>query len=134
MRSSLPIQFCIGIVALSSGMMMLGPDVFTESAPISVSGQVTLDGKPLSFGTIRFFSEGLPSPACDVSLVSDGQYVISNSESLVPATYEVSISGLGAQATADSVEPLPGRFNRQSVLRVQIKRRGTHRFNFDLKS
>lgn len=134
MRSSLPLQVGIAIVALSLGLMALGPKVFVEDAPISISGYVTLDGKPLKIGTIRFFSEGTPQPACDVSLIEDGEYSISNSESLVPATYQVHISGLGANPPLDAAEPLPSRYNQNSILRVEIKRKGSHRFNFELKS
>jgi hypothetical protein len=133
MRSSLSFQVGILVAALAIGVVAVESRISADSSPISVSGKVLLNGQPLSKGTIRFFSEGTPQPACDVSLIHGGEYLISDSQSLVPATYEVRVSGLDNLAKVELPEPIPARYNSQSVLRVEIKRGGGHRFDFDLK-
>jgi hypothetical protein len=132
MRSSLPHQVGIALAALTIGFIALESQVPVDSSPISITGTVLLNGQPLSRGTIRFLSEQTEQPACDVSLIQDGEYVIPDSASLIPATYEVRVSGLDEKATFASQEPLPARYNSESVLRVKIKRGGSHRFNFEL--
>jgi hypothetical protein len=134
MRSSLPSQVGVAVAALTLGLIAVGSVIPADSKPISISGVILLDGQPLSSGRILFFSEGTEQPACDVSLIHDGEYVIPDSPTLIPATYEIRISGLEEHVTPATKEPLPSRYNSESVLRVQIKRGGTHRFNFELKS
>jgi hypothetical protein len=133
MRSSLPLHIGIAVTGLTLVLIALGSGITADSKPISISGVVLLDGQPLLRGRILFFSQGTDQPACDVSLIQNGEYAISGSQNLIPATYEVRISGLDEHATSSTKEPLPSRYNSQSVLRVQIKQGGTHRFNFELK-
>jgi hypothetical protein len=111
---------------------------------ISVSGKVTADGIPLARGSIRFVTESQDQPSAEVGSIVDGEYAISASERLVPGKYIVQILGIGQDLTSlmptpDGVVPrgspgwIPAQYNSTSVIRVEIPRRGPHRFDFDLK-
>lgn len=133
MRSSLPSQVGIALAALTIGFVALESKHAVDDSQISITGGILVNGQPLKSGTVRFFSEGTPQPACDVALVRNGEYTISGSETLVPAVYEVRISSLEGNEKPEAHESLPSRYNSQSVIRVRIKKGGNHRFNFDLK-
>jgi hypothetical protein len=133
MRSSLPTLVGVALAAFTIGLIAVEMRIAADTSPISITGNVTMNGQPLTRGTIRFLSENTPSPACDVSLIEDGGYAIPSSETLVPAIYQVQVSGLDEIGTVHMPEPLPSQYNRQSVLRVEIRRGGSHHFNFDLK-
>ncbi|MFO0888880.1 MAG: hypothetical protein U0790_06990 [Isosphaeraceae bacterium] len=133
MRSSLPLQIGVAIAAFTIGLIAVEMRISAETSPITVSGMVLLDGKPLPQGTIRFLSKGTEQPASDVGVIRGGEYIIPDSETLVPAAYEVRISGRNGAEAAASTDPVPVRYNRESVLQVEVKRGGSHRFNFELK-
>jgi len=133
MRSTLPSQVGIAIAAFTIGLVAVESTISADNSPISISGTILMNGEPLARGSIRFVSEGTPQPACDVGLIANGQYYIPNSEALVPATYNVQVSGLDETGAVFQPESLPSQYNRQSILRVEVKRGGSHRFDFELK-
>ncbi len=132
MRSSLPGQVGIAIAAVTIGLVAVESTISADNSPISVSGMILMDGEPLARGSIRFCSEGTPQPSCDAGLIENGRYHIPSSEALVPATYHVQVSGLDETGAVFTPESLPSQYNRQSVLRVEIKGGGSHRFDFEL--
>lgn len=116
----------------------------------AVSGVVTLDGKPLPAGLIRFAPQP-PGPTEGGTLVRDGAFSIDRANGLVPGHYVVSI-----QANEKSGEPrkegqrvetgggrvgrplkelIPARYNAKSELKVDIKSGGSNDgMKFELSS
>jgi hypothetical protein len=147
-RSPLPVPFRIILAAFSLGMVALFCGVGGyDSSLISVAGTVSLDGKPLESGTIRFICLSETQQLhVDVSLVQDGQYAISGSESLVPGTYQIQVRSYAQEADPKAIKPnadkippsqrilVPARYNLQSILQVKIQHGGLSRFDFDLKN
>ena len=132
--------FALGVVGLLCGVGGNDP------SRISLKGRVTLDGKPLESGTIRFLmSSYAEQPHVDVSLIENGEYTISSSDRLIPGTYEVQIRSEAQEAEArifkidvDAIPPaqritIPARYNKHSVLEVEIRHAGLSKFDFDLK-
>ena len=100
-------------IAVSWGAFSLGGcgPAWVDNLPRqAVSGKVTMDGAPLSNGTITFSpaSEG-PTPA--LVPIDGGSYSIPRDRGLVPGTYKVSILTSGnagpEEPTEGAVEP-PG--------------------------
>jgi hypothetical protein len=69
----------------------------------TVSGNVTLDGKPLGLGLVVFSREGGGNPS-NGTIQRDGRYSLrtSNSAGLTPGKYHISVSAL------DTPNPPPG--------------------------
>jgi hypothetical protein len=128
--------FTLGIVAVFCGV---GGD---DPSRISVGGTISLYGKPLESGSVRFILKSYADqPHLDVSLVKDGKYAIPSSDLLIPGTYQVQIRSdaqdgmykVGmAGLPADGRLGIPARYNDQSVLEVEIPRGGLSRFDFEL--
>ena len=114
----------------------------------AVSGQVTLNGQPLSSGTIQF-QPGAGPRAVSMSggaLIQDGSYSIPRNEGLVPGKYKVSVSAASGDATAPApkdVAPgrsprllpdlIPPQYNARTTLEAEVKLNDANTFNFDLK-
>ena len=133
--------FALGIVALFSGV---GGD---DPSRISLTGTVTLDGRPLRNGVIRFFLKSSSEVIhLDVSLVEDGNYAIANSSRLIPGTYEVQVLSdfqenepwkvkrSLAEYPPDERVRVASRYNEHSVLEVKIQHGGLSKFDFDLRN
>jgi hypothetical protein len=133
--------FSLGIVAVFCGV---GGD---DPLRISVGGTISLYGKPLESGAVRFILKSYADqPHVDVSLVKDGKYAIAGSDLLVPGTYQVQIRSDAqdgifrgrkqdiAGLPADQRVRIPARYNDQSVLEVEIPREGLSRFDFELRN
>lgn len=135
MRSSVNLQICIAITVFAIGLVAVEMQTPDDASPISISGTVLVNGQPLSRGKIHFVAVGTPQPACDVSVVQNGQFTIRNSEILIPANYEVHVSGLNEpeSISTTTMEPLPAHYNQQSVLKVAINKGGNHRLTFELQ-
>jgi hypothetical protein len=109
-----------------------------DTRPVSLSGKVTMDGRPLEKGIIRISSKDQDHPTGDAASIRDGKYAIDASQALVPGTYAVRISGLvdanGMPLTNPSVEEsIPARYNRETKIEIELKEPGRYRFDFDLK-
>lgn len=145
MRSSLPVRlgFGLGAALLAASALFLSVGG-NDPSLISVTGKVTVNGRPLEKGMIKFLGTG-HSTAAVGEVIHKGNYVIESSEALVPGAYQVWISGLGPETLSiprgqaeltgrpEPQEPLPASFNSASILRVEIPRNGAHTFSFDLK-
>ena len=97
----------------------------------SVSGRVTLDGKPLSNGSISLRPLAHLASSRPVSAEIDhGKFSFSRSQDILPGSYVVSISAwrkTGRQLKVDEAEPLdeheqylPDDYNSTSKLSVEI--------------
>jgi hypothetical protein len=115
----------------------------------SVSGTVTLDGKPLASGAIRFFPapnnpSGFSIPGGDT--IRNGKFSISRDVGLVPGTYRVSIFSGDASVGRPKAYVAPGRFapvakemipfkyNAQSTLTADVPKGGLSDLRFELQS
>ena len=115
----------------------------------SVSGTVTLDGKPLAHGAIRFFPA--PNNPSGFAIqggdsIKNGNFSIPRAVGLVPGTYRVSIYSGDADVGRPKAYVAPGRFapvakemipfkyNAQSTLNAVIPKGGLSDLKFDLRS
>jgi hypothetical protein len=125
----------------------------------AISGAVTLDGKPLESGTIRFMptDPGAPPTAADAE-IAGGKYSISASKGLAPGPYLVAISSMvpgedpaakkrpagrpedsGTGAPDAPVEPpthdqIPRKYNIGSTLKADVVKGKANAFDFPLTS
>ncbi|WP_435015459.1 hypothetical protein TA3x_002997 [Tundrisphaera sp. TA3] len=115
----------------------------------AVSGNVTLDGKPLAAGGITFdpVDPGKPGSVSGFAPVSDGSYAIDRSAGLTPGSYRVSIVASSGDAPAPSNEPpggskkkgatkaaIPPKYNTNSTLKAEIKPGASDPIDFTLTS
>ncbi|MGC8641860.1 MAG: hypothetical protein ACP5XB_18495 [Isosphaeraceae bacterium] len=148
MRSRLPMHyyavwgvFALGMVAVCLGV---GGD---DPSRISLTGTVTLDGRPLKRGTIQFYmTTSAQQVYQDIGVIEDGNYVIRNSGRLIPGTYEVeifsdfqiyqpfSLKQRLAEFPLDDQVVVSPRYNYRSVLQVKVSHGGPSKFDFDLKN
>jgi hypothetical protein len=108
----------------------------------SVSGRVTLDGQPLTKGTITFNPTG-DAPAAIGQISSSGSYRLSvgTSSSVAPGQYQVTIVATElVEPTPTDPSPLPKMLTPEkyndpatSDLTADVKR-GANRFDFELTS
>lgn len=114
-----------------------------SNAPATVTGKVTLDGKPLTKGNVTFTSSsGQGVPASGV-IQPNGNYSLftGTDAGLLPGDYIVTI-GAAEIPPATSVidEPLPvlitpAKYNSRDTTDLKAKVvAGSNTFNFDLKS
>jgi hypothetical protein len=110
----------------------------------SASGAVTLDGKPLDDGNIRFTPDAGDGLAVG-SLVRDGRYSLPNPPGLAPGGYRVSITADGGSAAVAGVAPdsdlgrpggakgrIPARYNERTILRAEVTAGGANAFDYKL--
>jgi hypothetical protein len=111
----------------------------------SVSGTVTLDGKPLPKGEIQFHPAAENLPVATGSSIVDGQFSIARDQGPTPGPYKVSISavsgkppeligGMPSGAGTPNKELIPAKYNSQSTLTADVKTGGTNNFPFELSS
>jgi hypothetical protein len=112
----------------------------------AVSGQVTLDGQPLDFGSITFVPD--PNGPKASGLIEGGRYEIEQSRGPLAGQKIVEIRApqydpkRPAPANTKeklyrldvAPEALPDRYNSKSELRATVTEDGPNEFNFDLQS
>ena len=129
--------FCLAVLAGCGG---------SEGCPrLQLEGTVTLDGKPLTEGHIRF----IPIPDTERAMVgakiSEGRFVIPAEKGALPGKFRVEIGssrktgrkvpgGVMGELTDEYVQFLPERYNSQSHLTAEVTASGPNRFEFALKS
>ncbi|MCC6417971.1 MAG: hypothetical protein IT429_06935 [Gemmataceae bacterium] len=101
--------------------------------PVTVSGTVHLDGKPLPEGTIAFVGEPGTSP--DVLSIKNG--VFEGSAFVGKKKVEISAyRAVKASPTATDTSPqenyIPARFNAESFLKAEITTAGVKPNKFDV--
>lgn len=124
--------------------VVLAPGCGGEDGPprFPITGQVTLDGKPLQTGTIAFHPGGEGNAAS--ADVTDGTFAINRSNGLVAGKYKVeivSVQGTGKQikspddptATIEETRNLiPERYSRESRIEAVVKPDAENSYQFDL--
>jgi hypothetical protein len=117
-----------------------------ESRHESVSGAVTLDGKPLDLASIEFRPEAGPGLAVG-SMIEGGRYQLPNPPGLAPGRYRVRIVSVSdsavrpnqppdfdlGQPKAQKTERIPGRYHEQTTLQAEVTV-GANSFDFPLTS
>jgi hypothetical protein len=114
----------------------------------SVSGTVTLDGKPLPAGSIMFEPQGSQG-ALGGAAVTDGKFTIATQGGLPPGTYIVRISAAAPKGKAaadgppgpgggmrgpDPPELIPAEWNAKSQHTITVAEKGDNTFDFPIKS
>jgi hypothetical protein len=111
---------------------------------LGLHGRVTVDGKPLSFGSIMFVPDGIGPKAN--ALIRDGEYQIEVIRGPLAGGKVVQISTPQfppgqpipksenelIHLAADLPEGLPSRYNSASELHVNVTDDGPNEFNFEL--
>ena len=115
----------------------------------AVSGQVTLDSKPLDRGSIQFCPELAQGGIFAGTLIVDGKYDVPGDKGLPPGKYKVRISaaqpdtpptspksqsGFATSSPPPLRERLPAHYNANTTLTVEVKAGGGNVFDFALTS
>ena len=117
----------------------------------AVSGEVTLDGTPLEYGTIRFEPFGASGKTTATGgIISKGRYSLGAADGLPPGKFTVSISSTGGPpkpTTTDPVEAMnaaakeavpeekiPERYNTATEQVVEVEKGKPGKFDFKLTS
>ncbi len=115
-----------------------------ESGGVAVSGQVKLDGTSLEKGVISFVPESKGTSASGT--IESGTYRIRAAEGPSPGAYRVEIraprnTGKTAVKPVDpdyagevTVESVAPKYNRDSVLKAEVKAGADNVFDFALES
>ncbi|NBO93665.1 MAG: hypothetical protein EBV06_15350 [Planctomycetia bacterium] len=122
------------ILALSTGIGC------SETSKANVSGKITLDGKPLPEGLIRFLPADGQSQNADAT-IKDGQYTATMppGEKRVEITAPKVVGKRKMYNTPDSptvdeiAELLPAKYNTSSDLKLTVKA-GTQEKSYELSS
>jgi hypothetical protein len=113
----------------------------------AVSGTVTLDGKPLEDGNIKFTPTSPEAGTEGAAHISNGKYAFSKSDGPVPGPYRVEISSAkggefehpegktpGEVLPPRATELVPEKYNLASQLKATVKAGQTEPIDFPLTS
>jgi hypothetical protein len=108
----------------------------------AVQGTVTLDGRPLSEGTIVFLPASGADGATSGGPIRDGRFALPAARGLVPGDYRVQIRAYDlaarpANAPSDPLAPrtpqkVPIRFRQPASLLAHVASSGENTFTFDM--
>lgn len=119
---------------------------------IAVSGTVTLDGTPMSFGLIRFIPRDEKAGPGAMAQIVGGEYKFDTENGPVVGTHRIEIEATDFQSfeiddeTAFALQmqttgmsplannPVPAIYNTSSALTAAVTESGDQKFPFDLKS
>ena len=114
---------------------------------ISIRGKITINGKPLESGEIKFLPLNSVDNEHAGAVVTNGEYVVENNERLKEEEHQVQVrafrptgkklwDGMGDGTNKTMVEEIaqfiPNRYNDASELKVSLKK-GDNEFSTDLK-
>jgi hypothetical protein len=104
-----------------------------------LSGTVTLDGKPLAWGSIAFHARADAIIRSSGSSIAAGEFSIPRDQGLTPGVYDVSIEAVvetGKMVNDDQDGRMIARetvkFREAGQLQATITDNGENRFQFDL--
>lgn len=135
------VTICLLALLLSAVVMMQLPGCSRRDGRLAVSGAVTIDGKPLEAGTIRFQPADINKATGSGAMVRDGKYSIPAQHGLTPGKYAVSV-----QASEKTGRMIPDpqkqkgpvdeyreiRYQEAGKLEVTIDAQASTRFDFPL--
>jgi hypothetical protein len=115
----------------------LSATVGCNSELSSVKGKVTLDGEPLVDAFVEFTPQVQGGSMAYGRTDARGEYYLMfslNKKGAMPGENLVRITtaDVGDMGQANSAERVPGRYNRNSELRVEVLPNRTNLLNFDL--
>jgi hypothetical protein len=130
--------FGIGLLALCVIAIGCGGDSASDLPPThKVTGNVTLDGKPVAKGEIIFESEqdakeGRPPGTGEIK---DGKYEanVYAGKTKVKISAQIETGPKDATGEAPTEESIPAKYNEQTTLEFEVKE-GENKKDFDLKS
>jgi|GEM_PF-791893 len=137
-KRNLGLSLAIALSWFAAGCSEAGP------ARQPISGTITLDGKPLTVGTITFAP--LDGTTAATAPIQDGTYRLSRSEGPAPGRYQVEISAVRPTGrriahpdlpseTIDEVRNIvPPNYNVQTELAVEVKPDGEQTLPFQLST
>ena len=110
-----------------------------------LQGTVTLDGKPLPRGAIRFVPTGGTGGPSAGGEIEGGAFDIESSKGVLPGSFRVEITAsrktgrkvrdrASGEMTEMFAQYLPPRYNVNSELTAEVKPSGSDPFEFDLHS
>jgi hypothetical protein len=125
-------------VTLIVGCSSAGSDQKQE-----VRGTVSLNGTPIATGAITLIPVSQGTSAG--TTISDGKYVIDSENGVLPGEYRVEIdssqpsgkkirSTVGETMQDEMINVIPEKFNRNSTLKIVIKKAGQNQHDFELQS
>jgi hypothetical protein len=109
----------------------------------AVSGEVKLDGQPLTKGKITFVPVGFEGPPVGAP-IEEGSYSIPTADGPIPGSYRVGIYRKmpTGKSTPDPDDPstvieeqfetIPAQYNLKSELKAEVTKGGDNHFPFDL--
>lgn len=133
------------LAALSILLPFTGCSKESSRPPITITGGVTLDGKPLTSGVVQF-SSGTTGESAMASVDSEGKYAVKFPEGDIGAVYdvtvmenqdeEVSASDLLANPKLLKKSEIPIRYadRAKSGLKTTITQPGDNQYDITLKS
>lgn len=130
------------LVVMFLGIAGCGKSV--EQASSSASGKITLDGNPLTSGTLNFYPANEGNSAF-ATINSDGTFTVNTSagtSGLEPGDYDIVISyevspiidDEGNEAPGEN--PIPAKFRNEEIpeISITVPKSGTDALNIDLTS
>ena len=140
----------IGRLAVPAVLALVGAGCGGDGLPRqSISGTVTLDGRPLESGAIAFQPASPDGGGIAVgAIVRGGSFTLSRSEGPTPGNYRVAITSPregkptaktqsaqpGDGDAPPAVEAIPANYNAATTLTAEVKAGGGNSFEFPLKS
>lgn len=104
---------------------------------VDVKGAVTLDGKPMPEGDIRFIVDGQPPKSLPIKGGSYSGKVFVGKNRIEIVAYKAappSSSGLSTDDQNQKINYLPDRYNTQSTLTAEVASSGANDFPFTVTS
>lgn len=130
-----------GWVGVAIALALATEGCSRSSGRLGVTGTVSVDGKPLSSGSINFQpAPGLKAPSAGAP-IENGRFSIPAAQGLLPGEYQVTI--IGMQETGRMVEDeqrgkvpelAPIRFREAGTLKATIQAGQKSHFDFQLTS
>ena len=127
-----------------------GGDATDGKPRVAISGAVTLDGSPLSQGSIIFVPKDPAKAEAAMGKVVDGKYAFDRAEGPLPGAYLVQINAVegesepvsAAEALENAEKPtksapknkVAAKFNLKSELTAEVKADGPTTFDFAVTS
>jgi hypothetical protein len=146
-RSHRLFWFYASLAALGLGAPGCTSDA-SDRAPQAVAGTVTLDGRPMKFGTIMLFPSGdgkAIKNISDTELILNGRFLVPRSKGVLPGRYRIAVfegsdPGRSKPASGSETGPttptdrLPARFNVDTELEVEITSRSIKELRIEVDS
>lgn len=146
-RTQIPSGTFLGLLMMSMVLAIAGCGRDATDR-LAVSGNVTLDGKPVDGGNIQIDPTDANQTSASGALIQAGDYTIPRQTGLAPGKYRVRIywaekanadvvpSIMGVPGPNANVAPLkeliPAKYNTESELTIEVRPNGDNKFDFAL--